>query len=76
MGCCRMPFGFWRADAAREKHAAQRDFSATGKGPSGDRPIAAVWPEHGQRAFGTFLERLGGAKDKTDFDRFMAERRV
>jgi hypothetical protein len=71
-----MPFGFWRADAARERRAARDEPGATGNRLSGDHPIAAVWPEHGQRAFGAFLERLGGAKDKAEFDRFIAERRV
>jgi hypothetical protein len=31
-------------------------------------------PEQGQRAVGAFLSRLGGGKDRADFDRFMADR--
>ena len=76
MKCCGMSFGFWRADAAPEASAAQRDLGATGNGSSSERPIAAVWPEHGQRAFATFLARVGGREDKAAFDRFMAQRRA
>jgi hypothetical protein len=73
MNCCGMSFGFWRADAAREASAAQSGAS-TRNGSSAGPPIAAVWPEQGQRAAGAFLSRLGGGKDIAEFDRFMADR--
>ncbi len=71
MNCCGMNFGFWRADAAAsaaERHSSPRH------GASADRPIAAVWPEQGQRAVGAFLSRFVGGEDRAEFDRFMQER--
>lgn len=73
MDCCRMSFGFWRADVARDARGSRRDSRATGTRSLAERPIAAVWPE-GQRAFGAFLSRLGGGNDSADFDRFMTQR--
>jgi uncharacterized protein DUF2852 len=73
MNCCGMSFGFRRAVAARDASAAQRDCT-TGNGAAAERPIAAVWPERGQRAFGAFLARLGEGNDRAEFDRFMTER--
>jgi hypothetical protein len=73
MNCCGMSFGFWRADAARDASAAQRDAS-TRNGASAGSPIAAVWPGPGRRAVGAFLSRLGGGKDRAEFDRFMQDR--
>jgi hypothetical protein len=75
MNCCGMTFGFWRTDHARDASAIGRDSGPTANSASPDRRIAAVWPEQGERAFGAFLARLGGTRDKADFDRFIAERR-
>ena len=76
MHCCGMSFGFWRTGASRDASAAQSDLSATGNGSAPERPIVAVWPEQGQRALGAFLSRLGGPKDKAEFDAFMTQRRA
>lgn len=75
MNCCGMSFGFWRPDATREAFAGERHFGPR-HASSAESPIAAVWPEHGQRAVGAFLPRLGGVRDKAAFDEFMSERRT
>jgi hypothetical protein len=75
MNCCGMSFGFWRPDAGRDPARARREAGTTGNGGPAERPIAAVWPEQGQRATGAFLSRLGGMNDRAEFDRFIAERR-
>jgi Protein of unknown function (DUF2852) len=74
MNCCGMSFGFRRAVVARDASAGRHD-SATGNGATAERPIAAVWPERGQRAFGAFLARLGEGNDSAEFDRFINDRR-
>jgi uncharacterized protein DUF2852 len=76
MNCCGMSFGFWRGRPTREASVTRRDSGAADGGASTEWPVAAVWPQQGQRAFGTFLSRLGGLKDKADFDRFMADRKA
>lgn len=77
MGCCGFGFGRWndRADHVGEP----RDWFGQPR-TSGNRAFdeyraeALRRLEEEHRAFQEFLDRLRMAKDKAEFDRFMAER--
>jgi hypothetical protein len=76
MGCWRHR-GRWRHEGLHE--AANRWFA--GERPSGNRAFDEYRAEtlrrleEEQRAFNAFLDRLRFAKDKAEFDAFLAERR-
>jgi hypothetical protein len=76
MGCWKHR-GRWRHDAFHE--AANRWF--TGDRPSGNRAFDEYRAEtlrrleDEQREFKAFLDRLRFAKDKAEFDEFLADRR-
>lgn len=82
-GAERMRFGADRMeDAADRWRGAYRDPTANYRpGPSGNRAFDEYREEtlrrleDEQREFLAFLERLRHAKDKAEFDQFMAERR-
>ncbi len=77
MGCCGMNFGRWRDDTSREA----RDWWLQPR-TSGNRAFDEYRTEtlrrfeEEQREFQEFLGRLRLAKDKVEFDQFMAERRT
>jgi hypothetical protein len=87
-GIDRMQQGMERMQAAAERfrgmYQGNRDFRANQRpsGPSGNRAFDEYRDEtlrrleDEQREFLEFLDRLRHAKDKAEFDQFMAERRA
>jgi Protein of unknown function (DUF2852) len=77
MHCCGFGFGYWRDDTRRTAFD-RRDAPQ----PSGNhafdeyRADTLQRLEAEQRAFHEFLSRLRMAKDKAEFDAFMADRRA
>jgi hypothetical protein len=75
MSCCGFGFGAWRDDG--ERPAPERRAPP----PSGNHAFDEYRAEtlrrleDEQRAFRDFLSRLRMAKDKAEFDQFMAQRR-
>ncbi len=75
MGCCGMGFGNWGVGAhgrgtmwsAREPTSGNQAFDEY-------RAATLRRLEEEQRAFGDFVVRLRAAKDRAEFDQFMAER--
>lgn len=76
MSCCGMGFGRWSA-AMSQRAPGWSQGSGTSGNQAFDEYRAATLRrlEEEQRDFGEFLSRLRMAKDKAEFDQFMAERR-
>ena len=77
MGCCGIGFGHWRDDTSRQIQDWWRQ-PRTGGNQAFDeyRAEALRRLEEEQREFQGFVARLRMAKDKAEFDQFMAERRT
>jgi hypothetical protein len=77
MGCCGIGFGNWRADTNREAQDWWRQPRTSGNQAFDEYRAAMLRRlEEEQREFREFLSRLRTAKDKAEFDQFMAERRT
>lgn len=77
MGCCGIGFGHWRNDADRRAHDVWRRPQASGNRAFDEYRTATLRRlEEEQHEFRDFLSRLRTAKDKAEFDQFMAERRT
>ncbi|MGD9726010.1 MAG: DUF2852 domain-containing protein [Nitrospiraceae bacterium] len=80
MGCGRQHWGDWE-QKARAKWARKMERFASGMPSSGNRAfdeyredtLKRLYEE--QKEFTAFLDRLRMAKDKAEFDQFMADRR-
>jgi hypothetical protein len=77
MMCCGIGFGGWGEDANRRERNAW-DQPRTSGNQAFDEYRAATLRrlEEEQREFWEFLSGLRMAKDKADFDQFIAERRT
>ena len=76
MGCCGMNFARWRDDTNRRARDWWRDPRGTGNQAFDEYRAATLRRlEEEQREFRGFLERLRFAKDRDEFDQFMAARR-
>jgi hypothetical protein len=74
MGCCGFGLGPWSARTQDSRH----DLAAPPAGSTAFeeyRLDALRRLEHEENEFHSFLDRLRTAKDKSEFDQFMAERR-
>jgi hypothetical protein len=74
MGCCGFGFGASSAHAQDSRH----DLAALHAGSTAFeeyRLDTLRRLEHEEKEFHSFLDRLRAAKDKSEFDQFMAERR-
>ena len=79
MGCCGIGFGRWhdRTESVRQSQDWWRQPPASGNRAFDEyRADALRRLEDEQRQFQEFLGRLRMAKDKAEFDQFMAERRT
>jgi Protein of unknown function (DUF2852) len=77
MGCCGIGFGRWndRAEPVRQPQDRWRRPHQTGNRAFDEyRADALRRLEEEQREFQHFLDRLRTAKDKAEFEQFMAER--
>ncbi len=76
MRCCGFGFGDWRQEAGSETRE-RRVEPQPGGSPAFDEYRAEMLRrlEEEQREFCEFLAHLRMAKDKAEFDQFMAERR-
>jgi len=76
MGCCGMNFGRWRDDTSRQARHWWPLPNTSGNQPFDEYRTATLRRlEEEQQAFREFLSRLRMAKDKAEFDQFMAEGR-
>ncbi len=76
MGCCGMSFGRWRDETNRRARDWWREPQTSGNQAFDEyRAETLRRLEEEQREFREFLSRLRMAKDKAEFDQFMAERR-
>jgi hypothetical protein len=77
MGCCGFDFGNWRSDTSRRLQDWSRQPRTSGNQAFDEYRTATLQRlEEEQRGFRDFLSRLRTAKDKAEFDQFMAERRA
>jgi Protein of unknown function (DUF2852) len=77
MGCCGFEFGLWRDETDRQPLDGWRQPQTSGNPAFDEYRVATLRRlEEEQREFREFLARLGMAKDKAEFDQFMADRRV
>ena len=77
MGCCGIGFGHWRDDTSRHIQDLWQQPRTTGNRAFDEyRTETLRRLEEEQREFQGFLARLRMAKDKAEFDQFMAERRT
>ena len=80
MSCCGTGFAKWHDDADRIIRPAQdrwRQPRTSGSRTFDEYRVETLRRlEDGQREFHEFLGRLRMAKDKAEFDQFMAERRT
>ena len=77
MGCCGMNFGRWRDDTSRQAQDWWRQPRTSGNQAFDEYRAATLRRlEEEQREFREFLSRLRMAKDKAEFDQFMAEGRT
>jgi uncharacterized protein DUF2852 len=77
MGCCGFGFGHWdaRADRTRQTQSWWGQSQTSGNQAFDEyRTETLRRLEDEQRGFQEFLARLRMAKDKAEFDQFMAER--
>jgi Protein of unknown function (DUF2852) len=76
MGCCGMGFGYRRERTYRDTPFASSDAGTSGNRAFAEYRAAALRRlQEEQQEFHGFLARLRAAKDKAEFDEFMAERR-
>lgn len=76
MGCCGIGFGHGRDDTNRQARGWWRQPRTTGNQAFDEYRAATLRRlEEEQREFREFLSHLRLAKDKAEFDQFMAERR-
>jgi Protein of unknown function (DUF2852) len=77
MACCGFDFGNWRNDTSRALQDWSRQPRTSGNQAFDEYRTATLRRlEEEQLGFRDFLSRLGTAKDKAEFDQFMAERRA
>jgi Protein of unknown function (DUF2852) len=77
MACCGFDFGNWRNDTSRPLQDWSRQSRTSGNQAFDEYRTATLQRlEEKQREFRDFLSRLRTAKDKAEFDQFMAERRA
>jgi hypothetical protein len=77
MGCCGIGFGHRRDDATGQAHDKWRQPPTSGNRAFDEYRVATLRRlEDEQREFREFLSRLRMAKDKAEFDQFMAEGRT
>jgi hypothetical protein len=75
MGCCGIGFGQWHEDTTRQASDWWRQPRTSGNRAFDEYRAATLRRlEEEQREFRDFLARLRMAKDKAEFDQFMAER--
>ena len=75
MMCCIGKMRRWKSDALNLTNVRLSGLGSTGNSAFDDyREATLERLEEEQRGFQDFLERLRRAKDKKEFDRFMAER--
>jgi hypothetical protein len=76
MGCCGLGLGNWHADTNREAQDwLHRPRTSGNQAFDEYRAVMLRRLEEEQREFREFLSRLRMAKDKAEFDQFIAERR-
>jgi hypothetical protein len=74
MGCCGIGFGRWRDDTNRHAQDKWRQPPTSGNQAFDEYRVATLRRlEDEQREFWEFLSRLRMAKDKVEFDQFMAD---
>ncbi len=77
MGCCGIGFGRWHDDTNRQPLDEWRQPRTSGNQAFDEYRVATLRRlEEEQREFQEFLARLLAAKDKAEFDQFMADRRT
>jgi hypothetical protein len=77
MGCCGIGFGSRRNDTDRQLQGWWPQPRTSGNQAFDEYRTATLQRlEEEQREFRDFLSRLRMAKDKAEFDQFMAERRI
>jgi hypothetical protein len=77
MGCCGIGFGHWRENTSRHIQDLWQQPRTTGNRAFDEyRTETLRRLEEEQREFQGFLAHLRMAKDKAEFDQFMAERRA
>ena len=77
MSCCGFGFGNWRDDTNRRTQEWSRQPRTSGNQAFDEYRAATLRRlEAEQREFREFLTRLRMAKDKAEFDQFMAQRRT
>ena len=75
MGCCGIGFGRWRDDANRQTQDWGHQPRASGNQAFDEYRAATLRRlEEEQHEFREFLAHLRMAKDKAEFDQFMADR--
>ena len=75
MGCCGMEFGRWYDDTNRRPLDWWHQPRTSGNQAFDEYRVATLRRlEEEQREFQEFLARLRTAKDKAEFDQFMADR--
>lgn len=74
MACCGFDFGNWRNGALQDWSRQPR--TSSNQAFDEYRTATLQRLEEEQRGFRDFLSRLRTAKDKAEFDQFMAERRT
>ena len=76
MGCCGMNFGLWNDPADRQPRQSWWQQPTSGNQTFDEyRAETLRRLEDEERDFQDFLTQLRMAKDKAEFDQFMAERR-
>ena len=77
MGCCGIEFGRWYDDTDRQPLDWWHQPRTSGNQAFDEYRVATLrCLEEEQREFQEFLARLRTAKDKAEFDQFMADRRT
>jgi hypothetical protein len=77
MACCGFDFGNWRNGTSDTLQDWSRQPRTSGNQAFDEYRTATLQRlEEEQRGFRDFLSRLRTAKDKAEFDQFMAERRA
>ena len=77
MGCCGIGFGRWRDDTNRQAQDKWCQPLTSGNHAFDEYRVATLRRlEDEQHEFREFLSRLRMAKDKAEFDQFMAEGRT
>jgi hypothetical protein len=75
MMCCMGPMAHWKDEARKVFDVGRRGYGSTGNAAfDAYRDTTLKRLEEEQRAFAEFLSQLRSAKDREEFERFMAER--